>query len=258
MSNWGLLILDDFADVFAQLLQGFLLFRSGFKFLNFLCNLLLGFFSINGGLLGVGGILARLSCSSAFCICLAAGPRIRQLPAASVASCWVFWFPPSPLLVPGLFLKPCVSPLSFRGLRPFARPVPACWRPRLSPLLQFFGLLRIILGIRSSLFGLLGGFLKLFSSLFEFGLKIGVTLFSAFLDLGQALAISSRPWRRSQRRPHLFGAFPNTCSTWLAICSASTSFLGQLGAAQPPCSSGAGSGFVRPSRFSPEWPALPF
>ena len=56
-----LLILDDFADVFAQLLQGFLLFRSGFKFLNFLCNLLLGFFQgINGGLLGVGGILGLI------------------------------------------------------------------------------------------------------------------------------------------------------------------------------------------------------
>ena len=54
-----LLILDDFADVFAQLLQGFLLFRSGFKFLNFLCNLLLGFFQgINGGLLGVGAFSA--------------------------------------------------------------------------------------------------------------------------------------------------------------------------------------------------------
>ena len=51
----------------------------------------------------------------------------------------------------------------------------------------FLGLLRIILGIRSSLFGLLSGFLKLFSSLFEFGLKIGVTLFGAFLDLGQSL-----------------------------------------------------------------------
>ena len=56
-----LLILDDFADVFAQLLQGFLLFRSGFKFLNFLCDLLLGFFQgINGGLLGVGGILGLI------------------------------------------------------------------------------------------------------------------------------------------------------------------------------------------------------
>ena len=56
-----LLILDDFADVFAQLLQGFLLFRSSFKFLNFLCDLLLGFFQgINGGLLGVGGILGLI------------------------------------------------------------------------------------------------------------------------------------------------------------------------------------------------------
>ena len=56
-----LLILDDFADVFAQLFQGFLLFRGGFEFLNFLCDLLLGFFQgINGGLLGVGGILGLI------------------------------------------------------------------------------------------------------------------------------------------------------------------------------------------------------
>ena len=56
-----LLILDDFADVVAQLFQGFLLFRSGFELLNFLCDLLLSFFQgINGGLLGVGGILGLI------------------------------------------------------------------------------------------------------------------------------------------------------------------------------------------------------
>ena len=53
-----LLFLDEFGDVAAQFLEGFLLLGGFFEIVNFIGELLLGFFEgVDCGLLGVGGIL---------------------------------------------------------------------------------------------------------------------------------------------------------------------------------------------------------